>query len=182
MTNKESKRAELAEKVADYLLTNGLSQTSLRPMAATLGTSDRMLLHYFTDKEELLTHALDRITQRLIDLLNSSRPSPMPLHTLISAQAALLNNPVIRPFLALWLELTALSASSLFYRTRAKEIGVVYMNWLESVILVDDETLRKPLASLAYIIIEGIVLLDAAGNAPLISEALDGLSHLSGAS
>ena len=182
MTKKESKRAELAERVADYLLDKGLSQTSLRPLASALGTSDRMLLHYFSDKEELLTYALSRITSRLIEMLNSSRPAPMPLHALITAQAGLLQNPSIRPFLSLWLELTALSTSSAFYKFQAREIGMVYMEWLESVIQVEDELMRKPYASLAYIIIEGIVLLDAAGNAPIISDALAGLSHFSGAS
>ncbi len=38
------RREQLAEQATDYVLEHGLLGLSLRPLAAALGTSDRMLL------------------------------------------------------------------------------------------------------------------------------------------
>lgn len=57
-----AKRADLLAGVVEYIAEHGLGDLSLRPLAAELGTSSRMLIHYFTTKEELLVQALT--TQR----------------------------------------------------------------------------------------------------------------------
>ncbi len=57
-----AKRAELLDAVVRYIADHGLLDLSLRPLAAALGTSSRMLIYYFTTKEELLVQAL--ATQR----------------------------------------------------------------------------------------------------------------------
>ncbi|WP_067838015.1 TetR/AcrR family transcriptional regulator [Nocardia lijiangensis] len=57
-----AKRAELLNGVVDYIAAHGLAELSLRPLAAELGTSSRMLIYYFDTKEELLVQAL--ATQR----------------------------------------------------------------------------------------------------------------------
>ncbi|MGK8502132.1 TetR/AcrR family transcriptional regulator [Nocardia asiatica] len=57
-----AKRAELLAAVVRYIAEHGLADLSLRPLAAELGTSSRMLIYYFTTKEELLVQAL--ATQR----------------------------------------------------------------------------------------------------------------------
>jgi AcrR family transcriptional regulator len=49
-----TRREELTEAAADYLLEHGLIGLSLRPLAAALGTSDRMLLYHFADKDDLV--------------------------------------------------------------------------------------------------------------------------------
>jgi AcrR family transcriptional regulator len=41
------RRHDLAEAATDYVLEHGLLDLSLRPLAAALGTSDRMLLYHF---------------------------------------------------------------------------------------------------------------------------------------
>ncbi|WP_278261754.1 TetR/AcrR family transcriptional regulator [Nocardia sp. AG03] len=56
------KRADLLAGVVAYIAAHGLAELSLRPLAAALGTSSRMLIHYFGTKEELLVQAL--ATQR----------------------------------------------------------------------------------------------------------------------
>ncbi|MFD6401006.1 TetR/AcrR family transcriptional regulator [Nocardia sp. NPDC060249] len=56
------KRADLLAGVVAYIASHGLAELSLRPLAAALGTSSRMLIHYFGTKEELLVQAL--ATQR----------------------------------------------------------------------------------------------------------------------
>jgi AcrR family transcriptional regulator len=53
-----SRREELAEAATDHALRNGLIGLSLRPLAAAIGTSDRMLLYHFRDKEDLVATVL----------------------------------------------------------------------------------------------------------------------------
>ncbi|WP_328389012.1 TetR/AcrR family transcriptional regulator [Nocardia sp. NBC_00416] len=57
-----AKRAEILDAVVRYIAEQGLADLSLRPLAAALGTSSRMLIYYFGTKEELLVQAL--ATQR----------------------------------------------------------------------------------------------------------------------
>ncbi len=55
------RRQKLLDAVAHYVLDVGLADLSLRPLAAKLGTSPRMLLYYFESKEGLLVEALRQI-------------------------------------------------------------------------------------------------------------------------
>ena len=52
------RRDELASAATDYVLTHGLVGLSLRPLAAALGTSDRMLLYHFAGKDDLVAAVL----------------------------------------------------------------------------------------------------------------------------
>ena len=60
----QDRRAKLLDEVADYILSNGLAGLSLRPLAATIDTSPRMLLYFFGSKERLIAQALARIRTR----------------------------------------------------------------------------------------------------------------------
>jgi AcrR family transcriptional regulator len=70
------RRAEWTSAATDYALEHGLIGLSLRPLAAELGTSDRMLLYHFGSKDELvaavLRHASDR-SSATIDAMPPSR-------------------------------------------------------------------------------------------------------------
>lgn len=63
------RRTRTLAQVADYVLEHGLEDVSLRPLAAALGTSTRMLLYDFGSKEALLDEALGEIRRRLAGLL-----------------------------------------------------------------------------------------------------------------
>jgi AcrR family transcriptional regulator len=63
------RRARTLAQVADYVLEHGLEGVSLRPLAAALGTSTRMLLYDFGSKEALLDEALAEIRRRLAERL-----------------------------------------------------------------------------------------------------------------
>ncbi len=54
MARDTSRRDEVAQAATDYVLEHGLVGLSLRPMAAELGTSDRMLLYHFASKDDLV--------------------------------------------------------------------------------------------------------------------------------
>jgi AcrR family transcriptional regulator len=59
-------RTDLLERTVGYILKQGLADLSLRPLAAALKTSPRMLLYFFGSKERLITAALgqSRIRQQ----------------------------------------------------------------------------------------------------------------------
>ena len=61
-------RRALLDHVVGYLADNGLAQTTLRPMAATLGVSINRLMHHFGSKDELIDAALARAIDRQIDV------------------------------------------------------------------------------------------------------------------
>src|SRR2546429_9461178 len=63
-------------QVADYVLEHGLEGVSLRPLAAALGTSTRMLLYDFGSKEALLDEALAEIRRRLAERLAEVQGGP----------------------------------------------------------------------------------------------------------
>jgi AcrR family transcriptional regulator len=58
----QARRAALLTGVITYMADQGLTELSLRPLADYLGTSSRMLIHYFGSKEQMLVSALE--TQR----------------------------------------------------------------------------------------------------------------------
>ena len=73
-----SRRAELFDASYAYVLDHGLHGLSLRPLAAAIGTSPRVLLYLFGSKDGLLRELLDRARRehitRMISTLKSANP------------------------------------------------------------------------------------------------------------
>ena len=70
------RKAMLLESLIAYLVRRGVADLSLRPMAAAVGTSARLLIFHFGSKERLLLEVLDemqaRLQRSLEDLLRDS--------------------------------------------------------------------------------------------------------------
>src|ERR1043165_9913408 len=60
-------RDRLLQSCLTYFLRHGVANLSLRPLAAAVGTSARMLLHYFGSKEALIAEVMGRMQGRLQD-------------------------------------------------------------------------------------------------------------------
>jgi AcrR family transcriptional regulator len=60
-----SRKAQLRDAALAYLLAHGVANVSLRPMAAQLGTSARILMFHFKSKEGLLQDVLQELHSRL---------------------------------------------------------------------------------------------------------------------
>jgi AcrR family transcriptional regulator len=177
MKKGERRRIELLERLADHLLVHGLQGASLRPLAAAAGTSDRMLLHYFVDKEELLTATLTLVTQRMIDLLEAARTEPMPFHALLTLLTSMLKDSRIQPYMRLWLELLPLAVRGQApFLGIAQRISTTLRDWIAGALLVNKEDEREPLAALTLTIIEGFVMFDALGDDSTPAAALAGLT------
>jgi AcrR family transcriptional regulator len=176
MEKTEAKRQIIIEKIADHLLVNGMRGASLRKIAAAVGMSDRMLLHYFVNKEELMTSALTQVTARLVRILESARLEQMPFQVLLPQLAEMMKDPQVRPYLRLSLELVALAAEKReSYRAIARKIWNDFFGWIASALQVKREKDRIPLAALAFATTEGFMLLDALDCGSIITEALEGI-------
>jgi len=80
----QTRKAELIQSLVPYLLEHGLTDLSLRPLAAKTGTSARLLIYHFESKEGLLAEVFEvvhaRLRQSFSLLLNtpSKRPDAKP--------------------------------------------------------------------------------------------------------
>lgn len=102
-------RAQLLERVIAAVAASGLADQSLRELAATIGTSHRMLLYHFGTREGLLAAIVQRIEadQRAsMARLAALATSPTDL---VRRQWAELTDPAVLPFVALFFEATALA-------------------------------------------------------------------------
>ena len=72
-----TRRDELAEAATDYVLEHGIIELSLRPLAAAIGTSDRMLLYHFRDKDDLVATVLRVSNDRSVAQVHAM---PAPRH------------------------------------------------------------------------------------------------------
>jgi AcrR family transcriptional regulator len=101
-----ARRQELLEKAYRYVLVNGLADVSLRPLAAAIGSSPRVLLLLFGSKDGLIRVLLARSRVDQLALLDRIRQLPRT-NNLGGAVATVwewLAAPDHRPLLALWLE------------------------------------------------------------------------------
>lgn len=61
-----STREDLLERVTDHVLEHGLIGLSLRPVAAAVGTSDRMLIYHFASRDALVSEVVARTSERAV--------------------------------------------------------------------------------------------------------------------
>lgn len=66
----EGRRRELMDKAIAYLLSHGLSDLSIRPMAEAMGISHRTLLHHFGSKEGMVERVLAELRMRYLQELH----------------------------------------------------------------------------------------------------------------
>jgi AcrR family transcriptional regulator len=79
------RKQQLLEDLIAYLVRRGVADVSLRPMAAAVGTSARLLIFHFHSRERLLVEVLDAMQvrlQRSLGQLSANQPAgkrPAPL-------------------------------------------------------------------------------------------------------
>ena len=71
-------RQQWTDAATDYVIEHGLIGLSLRPLAAALGTSDRMLIYRFGNKDSLVAEVLRTSTARATDYVARLPGSPDP--------------------------------------------------------------------------------------------------------
>lgn len=61
-----SRREELLDQVTDHVLEHGLIGLTLRPLAAAIDTSDRMLIYHFGSRDGLVSAVVARAGERSV--------------------------------------------------------------------------------------------------------------------
>jgi AcrR family transcriptional regulator len=104
-TPDSARKTELLAAAYDYALANGLAEYSLRPLAAAIGTSPRVLLFLFGSKDGLTRALLTRAREEELAALAAVRArAGADLAEIAREVWAWLADPAHRALLALWLE------------------------------------------------------------------------------
>ncbi|MBU6164588.1 MAG: TetR/AcrR family transcriptional regulator [Alphaproteobacteria bacterium] len=166
MRIRDEQRERVISALAGHLLATGLTQTSLRPLAAAAGVSDRMLLYYFRDKADVLACAIGRLADGFADGLDAALPAtPMPPEQLLLAATGLVRSPAMQPSMRLWLDIAAAAARQQQpYPAIATRILDQFMAWLEARIDAPPGPARREQAALLLAVIDGLALFDMAGS------------------
>lgn len=174
MAGAEIRREQVLERLADHMLAHGIDASSLRPLAAAAGTSDRMLLYYFTDKAEILECTLDLVVRRLTAMLApATRKSPQPAEKLRKAIWTVVRARELQPYMRLWLDIATRAArDEAPFRAVGERIARSFMAWIAPQLEADDERARTLGAARLLVEIEGLLLLEAVGAGDLCTLAL----------
>lgn len=149
----------------------GLDRVTLRPLAANLGTSDRMLIYHFGSRDRLIESLASHASQRLATALGEPRRDfASPLEALLVLRA-LLSAESSRPYLRLYFEMLVLAMreperfQAATARVTRDWIALV-MRWLQSA------GLDAPPWVAAYVLasLEGLLVLTNSGEASLDDE------------
>lgn len=178
MTIRNDRREAAIERMADHVLSEGLGAATLRPLAAAAGTSDRMLLYYFADKDELLAATLERIATRMTAELDSAIPVEphRPFPVLLEQAWAAMASESLQPFMPLWLDLASGAARGLQpHRDIAGNIADGFLAWAAIRLQPDSDGAPSSLAPLFLAAIEGPYLLKAIGRGAVADAAVSEL-------
>jgi len=106
MGSESPRRAELLDACYAYVLEHGISGLSLRPLAAATGTSPRVLLYLFGNKDHLVRELLARARHEQVALVAGALdPSTgSGFDALVDRVWALLSAPEQRPMVRLTYE------------------------------------------------------------------------------
>ena len=109
-----ARQSELLERAYGYVLEHGLASLSLRPLAAAIGSSPRVLLFLFGSKDGLVKAILDRARADELAFLARARAAPgqrgqAGLGQVTGIVWEWLAGTAHRPLLTLWAEAYARS-------------------------------------------------------------------------
>lgn len=177
-------RDRLLDLCVRYVLERGLIGLSLRPMAAAIGTSDRMLIYHFGTKDRLVSAVIERANAMLTSAVgdDSARRGTTPsvgdvLHSAWNFMSTAEGKTLSR----LYLELCVLSAQD--PQRWATDHQAMRRSWCALVELtlrpITSAPRRQAVQRLAVDAIDGM-LLDAlvTGESDQIRDAVDVLAEL----
>lgn len=166
-------RAAFLSGAVEHVLHHGVATLSLRPLAAALGTSDRMLLYYFGTREQLLTAVLGAVGERLQDQLAAALPAArVPPAELLRGLASALHDPAAESSLRLYVEVSGLAARGHEpYRTVAAAVAEGWLTWLGS--RLDVPAGERPGAAAGVLaVVDGMLLVRFLASAEVADRAV----------
>ncbi len=75
MKDGPTRREQLLAAATDHVLDQGLIGLTLRPLAAAIGTSDRMLVYHFASRDSLVSEIVTSTSERAVAAIHRLEPS-----------------------------------------------------------------------------------------------------------
>lgn len=167
----------LLPAMAAHVLEHGLSGVSLRPLAKAAGTSDRMLIYHFGNRQGAIEALLVYLGQLYETGLEAALPAEPAknrhdtVRQILEASAG----ERLQPFMRLWWEIVASAATGdEVFRKSAASIMRLLLDWLERHMPEGDPDPRGG-ARILLTFIEGSQMLDAVGRGDIAEVALASL-------
>jgi AcrR family transcriptional regulator len=170
----EARRAEWLNGMAQHVLRHGLAHASLRPLAQAVGTSDRMLIYHFGSKDGVIGALLRHLAAGFVAGLEAALPPgrAVTVQACLAEVVALLRDPGMAGYLRIWLDiLAAAAAGSAAHRAAGQDIMAGFATWLEGRLPEGTEGAADVAAALLTLI-EGVVVMDSAGQGALADRAV----------
>lgn len=179
-----SRKRELRDAALAYLLEHGVANVSLRPMAAQVGTSARILMFHFKSKEGLLQEVLQELHSRLqssflrMRSVQSDARRVSPLKRFWRWATRRENFPYLR--LLYEVQIVAVQNPA-EYRRYLKKVS---LDWQAIVFQALSESLRSDaMSTLCIAVFDGLLLeLMNTGDRPRLTRALDHFISMASAS
>ena len=127
-TADERHRAELLDRIVDYVMESGLAELSLRPLAKAVGSSPRVLLYYFGSKDELVVEILVRAGERQRDVFAKLPKNPQSFEESMRAAWSIMSAPKQEAIFRLFFETYGLALQN--RKKFARFLDRVVENWL----------------------------------------------------
>ncbi|MGY1609639.1 MULTISPECIES: TetR/AcrR family transcriptional regulator [unclassified Geodermatophilus] len=146
----------------DHVLREGVATLSLRPLAAALGTSDRMLLYYFGTRENLLSAVLDEVGRQLQAGLAAALPGDaVPPGRLLPVLWTSLQDSGADAHVRLYLEVSGLAARGRQpFADLARRVAEDWLAWVGPRLDVADAE-RAAAAAGLLAALDGVLLVHA---------------------
>lgn len=182
MSKRDAQRQRALERISEHLLAKGLAQSSLRQLADAAAVSDRMLLYYFADKEDVVAAALAHIVAALNAGLDQAIPTePLLPHAILLQRATtIIASREMRPLMRLWVEIIggAARGEAPFDRF-AREISADFLQWIESRLAMPPGPPRAATAAFIFAAVDGLALVDICVGEDAVQAALSTIQAIS---
>ena len=174
MANASLSRETLLPKLASHVLEHGLGSASLRPLAKAAGTSDRMLIYHFGNKQALVSDLMAYLAEVYSAALDAAMGDRRAATRGECAQRILaqIEQPAMQPFMTLWWEIVAGAARGVKgYGQAAERMMGDLLVWLEGQMPEGDP---DPEGGAKYLLtlIEGALMLRAVGHGETARQGL----------
>jgi AcrR family transcriptional regulator len=160
LSKRDAKRAEIVGKLAAHFIEVGLGDTGVRRLAEVAGTSDRMLLYYFENKEEILAAVLGELGGGFTEVLDAVfGTEPLRPADAVSKIWAMVRDEATAGQLRLWLDLSSrASRGDPFFGAIVEQMAEGWIVWLSGMLDVPAAE-KRSLAELIMSAIDGHMVL-----------------------
>jgi AcrR family transcriptional regulator len=169
------RKDQLIDQIIDYLLQNGISDLSLRPLAAAIDTSARLLIFHFKSKEGLIEDVLVEVQARMQQSFAAiaSAPATKSGDTPLKRCWRWASNKRNLPYLRLMYEVHFIAVQN--PRMYERYLARSSLNWIEIISAHLPETINSAaMATLCASVFDGLIIeLLSTGDLRRTTRALD---------